>query len=258
MTTPSLLPLVLAALALLGARRPDGYEPPKVHQTVEARFPAALLDHPRIHDGEATVMILVDASGLIADSLVTRYTHPLFGKEALETAHRWRFEPARLRGEPVGVRMQLNFSFERGRRVVNVADPEAFEAHLRNRVEGPYQGDVRRVRLARELDEPLVVVDQVHPMPPGPLGARRASGHAVVEFYVDEQGRPRLPVVVAADDDAFGRSALEAIAQWRFSVPRAGGWPVMVLARQRFDFTETASGPSAAAGASAAELENRP
>jgi TonB family protein len=252
---PRLFCSILGALALLGASRPAGYERPKVHRTVEPQFPPKLLENPRINEGEATVVLLVDASGLIADSLVTRYTHPLFGKEALETVHQWRFEPGRLHGAPVGVRMEMVFTFARGRRVVNVVDPEAVSEHLLGRVEGLLQAEVRRVCPARELDEPIQVVDFVQPLPPEQLGARRRSGRALVEFYVDEEGRPRLPVVVESDDEAFGRSALEAIGQWRFTVPRSGGWPVLVVARQRFDFRASASGPTATGAAPAAGPE---
>jgi TonB family protein len=223
-----------------------------VHRTVEPQFPLTLLNNPRINEGEATVVLLVDATGLITDSLVTRYTHPLFGKEALETAHKWRFEPGRLHGTPIGVRMEMVFSFARGRRVVNIVDPEAISAHLLGRVEGMYQADVRRVCPARELDEPIKVVDFVQPLAPEQLGAQRRSGRVLVEFYVDQEGRPRLPVIVETDDEAFGRSALEAISHWRFSVPRSGGWPVLVVARQRFDFKPSASDPSAAAAEPAA------
>lgn len=247
-----ILSVVLAGLFLLGAGRPPGYDRPRIHRTVEPQFPHQLLGDPRVNDGEATVVLLLDARGMISDSLVTRYTHPLFGKEALETVHQWRFEPARLGGEPVGVRMELVFSFARGRRVVNIVDPEAVAAHLLGRVEGMLRSEVRRVCRASELDEPIRVVDFVQPMPPERLGARRQAGRALVEFYVDQEGRPRLPVVVEADDDAFGQSAIEAIGHWRFSIPRSGGWPVLVLARQAFEFRASESAPpAAAAGAEA-------
>ncbi|MDB6128188.1 MAG: transport protein TonB, partial [Verrucomicrobia bacterium] len=49
-------------------------------------------------------------------------------------------------------------------------------------------------------------------------------------------GRARLPRIVSATDPAFGWSALQAIAEWRFVPPRRGGKEEIVRARIPFDF----------------------
>ena len=62
------------------------------------------------------------------------------------------------------------------------------------------------------------------------------EGQVVLDFYIDEQGRPRMPVVTHSDDDALNLAAVEALSHWRFVPPTRNGVPVMVRAKQSFRF----------------------
>ena len=83
------------------------------------------------------------------------------------------------------------------------------------------------------LPKPLV---RVAPRNPAPLTEPSLTGRVRLEFYIDEEGNVRMPVVVTADDERLGWAAIGAVAKWRFEVPRRGGYPVLVRAQQDFFF----------------------
>jgi TonB family protein len=59
---------------------------------------------------------------------------------------------------------------------------------------------------------------------------------ALVELLIDEEGNPRLSRVVSASEPAFGYSAAEAAALWRFSPPTSKGKAVVTRVRVPFVF----------------------
>ena len=66
--------------------------------------------------------------------------------------------------------------------------------------------------------------------------ANAIEGAIVVEFYIDETGRPRMPVAVAPSDSFLAAAAVFAIKQWRFAPPKHRGQPVLAHAMQTFVF----------------------
>lgn len=89
---------------------------------------------------------------------------------------------------------------------------------------------------APKLDRPLVVLRQVNPM--YSLGAKQqgVAGRVRVKFYVDEQGGVRLPTVTADAHPYLSAAAVQALLNWKFSIPTRNGRPVLVAATQDFDF----------------------
>lgn len=233
-----LLPLVggLATLVLAdeGKRvRQRAFEPLRIVRTVQPTYPERLA--ARFLDrGEARVMIMVDAEGRLADWIVTGYTHALFAKEALDALRQWRFEAARFHGRPIGVRTELRFIFRNsgGVRIV----PSDLEMRLRVRDIRQKEVFWQRVCLAHELDQPLDVIVEVAPMPPDRLGAVAREGKVVVEYFIDPDGRVRMPLVLSSDDEAFTKSVLLAITEWRYATPTRDGQPVLARVAREFNF----------------------
>lgn len=64
-------------------------------------------------EGWVELEFVVSIDGQVADVLVSR-SHPgtVFAAAAVEAVTRWRFEPARRRGEPVAVRVHLPLAFK--------------------------------------------------------------------------------------------------------------------------------------------------
>lgn len=219
---------------------PQGFQPIRIVQTLEPRFPV-ILQATNIRQGEARVIFNIDAEGRLADLMVASYTHRAFADEAVQALRAWRYEPARQYGEPIGVRSEMVFTFEaRGKVVTNMAidTVSAFTSML----ETENQSHTFRVVDPVEIDGPVLAIRSIRPAHPAhPQGANRTdlgNGRVVIDFYIDEEGRPRMPVVIHSDDSAFSTAAVSSLLQWRYSTPTRNGRPVSVRAHQRFEFTK--------------------
>jgi len=207
--------------------------PVRIEQTVESQFPVSLTFTP-ITSGEARVMINIDADGKLADMLVTGYSHPAFAEEATSLLKYWRYSPAIVDGEPVGSRLELIIQFGSRGRVITLTAMESAAALTR----GIFPDELtKRVCSARELDRPIELLHVETPFHPGKIQhAEQPSGSALVDFYVDEKGIARMPVVLETTNRSYAQAAVGALGQWRFSAPTKAGKPVAVRVQQRFVF----------------------
>ena len=235
--------LFAAALVLISAglsRDASGAEiwndrPLRIVQTAPASFPPSLAAEG-VTEGEVWAVLHVDAAGRLVDYLVTAHTRPEFA-HALEAVVRdWDFEPARQRGEPVGSRIEAVFAFQARGMVVSLT-PIDTATVATNRL-------VRREATTLlcppgELDEPVRAVHVVQPsLPRDAVPLRSGRPTAAVDFYIDREGRVRMPVAVRATHELYAMAAVEALLQWRFLPPLRRGQPVMVRATQVFSFPE--------------------
>lgn len=208
--------------------------PPAIIQTTEAQFPAALAQAP-VSRGAAEVMINIDADGRLADLLVTGYTREEFADEAVRTLRACRFEPARRDRQPVGVRLQVKFDFSARGKVASLTVFDTIEARM---------DSLRPARMtellcrAAELDRPPVPVSSVAPRHPGTLPGSQEDATVVLDYLIDETGRPRMPIVLEATRDGYAVQAVDALSQWQFAPPTRGGQPVAVRVQQRFVFKQ--------------------
>ncbi|MBM3856010.1 MAG: TonB family protein, partial [Verrucomicrobia bacterium] len=147
----------------------------------------------------------------------------------------WQFKPAREGGEPIGARTEVVFNFEARGSVLSLTAGNISAALTR----WVAPDVVNLVCRPIDLDQPLAAVHTVRPPHPGPaLRPAQPTGSAVIDFYVDAEGRPRMPVLAGATHAAFGAAALDALAQWRFSPPTRAGQPAVVRVRQTFLFSD--------------------
>jgi len=183
--------------------------------------------------GDAKIAIDVDQNGHLTDWLITGFSRKEFADSALAALKRWRFEPPSLKGVPWASVQELHFDFSRTGVVVNVTAFEGLGNAMDELTKARY---VYRTNTLRELDRiptPLKVVSPVAP----PLGANQAKVTVAVDFYIDELGHVRLPSVARDQaNDLFAAGALDAVRQWLFEPPTISGRPVLVLARQDFNF----------------------
>ncbi|HYP16690.1 MAG TPA: TonB family protein [Opitutus sp.] len=207
--------------------------PLQIHQTTDARFPPNLVPLA-ITRGEAWIMITVDREGRLSDAMAIRYTHRAFAHEALTALKKWRYEPARLNGEPIAVRTEVQFSFHAEGVVISLDSMLSLE-QLASFDERPSY--VTELCLPRELDRLPTPVRSVSPGHPGrAANAPIPGGRAVIEFIIDQKGQPRMPVLVSSPHPQFSNEAAAALAQWLFTPPTREGRPVAVKVRQEFVF----------------------
>jgi TonB family protein len=239
--TPRLKTLVLVLAAACGPWTPaagaaePGTQPIRVLQTTGLKFPVTS-DTFTLSKGQAQVLINVDADGKLVDWLVLSYTQSAFADAAVRALQQWRFEPARVDGRPVGARQALTFDFQATGNVVSTLSVEMYD----NFVSSIFGQTVHwQVCPPHELDEPLQALKTVRPKFAGAAWQGGSpGGRVVLDFYVDQSGRPRMPVVVSTNEKLFAAAAVDALRDWRFSIPRCGGRPVAVRVEQAFVFAD--------------------
>ncbi|MBS0662224.1 MAG: energy transducer TonB [Verrucomicrobia bacterium] len=233
MKTTGLLALGVVTGALLCFAGSDAapattLTPFRIEPTFELKFPPALL-LDAVTQGDVWVLVSVSAEGKLTDSLVTRYTHRALADEAQSALGKWRYEPARRDGQPINACAEVHFHFAATGAVVSL-NPMSTVASLTAFVRDvPYITTLCR---PDELDRPPAAIHTVNP----PTPSAGPGGRVVIDFVIDEKGRPRLPVLVSTTDQRFVAPSAEALAQWRFAPPTRRGQPVAVPARQEFVF----------------------
>lgn len=229
-TRPCFSVVLFAALA---AALTAQTTPLRIEQTVEAQFPHVLtLTH--LTSGEARVVVNIDPDGKLVDWLVTGYTHKAFADEAVSVLRQWRYVAPTEGGQPIGIRTELRFEFEATGRVVSLMAIETPEVLLKQMGIGPRL--ITHVCNLQELDRPIAPVNPASPAYPGQAGVRADARSVMIDFYVDEKGQPRMPVVVSSAHDVLAQAAVGALNQWRFTAPTRAGRPVAVRVRQEFIF----------------------
>lgn len=223
--------LPCAAGAEPDRRTPDQFRALRAHQTVQPTFPRTLIDRGVVH-GFARVVIDVDATGRLADWLVVGYSRREFSESAVAAVREWTFDPMIANGQPVPSQVLLAFNFEAKGVVISIsADTPAIELMAPSLFEKNYGPCTMR-----DLDgipEPRATLKAPYP---AELHKRGVQGTVVVEFYIDESGVVRMPAVVSADFPELGDLAIEAVRSWSFAPPTRRGAPVLVHARQKFNF----------------------
>ena len=229
----SLFSLGVLALTLTAGAAED-YVPMKIIQTVPVT-PSRRATDFGISRGEVIISLQIDEQGKLSDYLVTAYSHPLLAESAVQAVKKWSYEPAWIRGHPHSATVDLTFEFEsRGLVVVDMTINSYVEMQAIALRPGAY---AYRAHKMRDLDRIPNLVKVIQPL--YDVGSVKTPTKVTVQFYIDEEGRVRLPAVSRAMNEAnepLAASALQAVSQWRFEPPLAKGSPVLVAASQEFNF----------------------
>lgn len=204
----------------------------KIIQTEEPQFPLTLRTS-QVMTGEATVAINIDNNGKLVECLVTGYSRKEFADAAVDALRRWEYEPARLNGESWPSVQEVHFDFTRTGVVVDMTALDAFGARIDMLIQARY---AYRAFNLRELDRIPTPIEVVSPAAPAlEPGERKRT--VLVDFYIDEEGRVRMPAVKrTVANDQYAANAMAAIKRWHFEPPLVKGRPVLVHAQQQFNF----------------------
>jgi TonB family protein len=240
MNTPRLLLLPVAlfcgSLTAVAQFAPPVYEPMKLIQTESPVFPHQALVLG-LRNGEVRMAIQVDADGALTDYVVTAYSHPAFADAAVAAIKKWKYVPARIHGLTRSATADLNFKFEAEGVVVVDLTVLTISELIHYRMV-PNAMAYSACTLG-QLDRTPTPIKIVRPDYPEALARTSHGGHVVVEFYIDEQGRVRLPSVDRQTIEANGElaaAAVTAVEQWQFEPPTMNGKPVLTLAQQDIAF----------------------
>ncbi|MBI2812914.1 MAG: TonB family protein [Opitutae bacterium] len=223
---------LLAPLALLGDLNEASVSQLRLTRYTEPVFPTSARMEG-IPDGLVTLAISRDAAGVPGDILVIDTTDRRFTEAALEAARSWRFAPAIPGTEPAAELVRIGF---RATGVVYIAAHSQSKAGLlADQVAQKLREPVRIPEL-QSLPSAPKAIHQPMPAYPAALTGKGVEGRAEVRFFVDEEGRVRLPQVVAATKPEFAAAALAAVAQWRYEPPRVGSRRLVVAENWSFKF----------------------
>ena len=218
--------------AVASAPAPDNV-PCKIIEKAPPRFPARMLKEGAAH-GIVKMLLHVSSTGELTDTLVTAYTRKPFADEALRAVEKWKFIPARAKGEAIDTIINLSFQFE----VKEVLVVEKFSPDLQplEHFEG-FDYHACNVQNIDRVPTPLNIVEPSYPQAWMKQGI---AGNVIVDFFIDETGKTRFPTAVPETNELLAGIAVAAVKQWRFIPPTAKGKPVLVRARQVFTFEQDA------------------
>jgi outer membrane biosynthesis protein TonB len=209
--------------------------PLRIVQTGQANFPVTLAAEG-VNEGEVRVVLNVDSGGRLIDYLVTGYTRRELADEWVAQVGGWSFEPARNRGEPVDTRGEVVFMFQARGMVISLTPMDTVAASTSRVISPSFTSVLCR---PSELDEPVRALSVVEPQHPGHrVSPPPNQPRVLIDFYIDPEGRPRMPVVLRAPHELYAGAAVAALIQWRFNPPSSRGRPVIVRATQWFAFAE--------------------
>lgn len=235
-----LVPFLLATSAfLLGtpalqAELPQYDRPPELLENKLPMFPTRL-QLEGILQGEVETLVDIDAQGRVVDVLYLGATHRYFVDAVDRVIHDWRFSPALREGEPAPTTKSLTIEFKLGELVNASFGPSIAFADLEAVV--PNRGVEAYIAKMSELDRIPTPRSIVRPGIFAEIPEDERTGRAVFQFFIDEQGAVRIPVLTEVEGDLrLAEAALIALEQWQFEPPRVHGRPVITHARQEFLF----------------------
>lgn len=222
-------------LALLGALNEDRINDLQLLNYTEPAFPTSARAEG-IPDGIVTLAISRDVAGVPGDILVIDTTDPRFAEAAVEAVRQWRFTstaPDRTL-PPVLVRIGFRLSGV----IYLTAQNKSKVGLLGDTVARKLREPVRIPEL-QSLNVTSKAINQPMPAYPAALAGKGVKGTANVRFYVDQDGRVRLPQVSEATAPEFADAALAAVALWRYEPPRKGARHIVAAENWAFSFGAT-------------------
>lgn len=200
---------------------------PKPLGIVQPVYPYALLRDDQ--KGRATAVFIVGPAGDVLQVKIVEATTPECGLALAAAVETFKFNPAFKDGHPTQAVLKIDQKFDTHSSSGLVTDDDL--ALLRRERKKP-----ESVMGIDKLDAPLMPLSRRPPGFPLALRGKTDQGQARIEVLVDEEGHARLPRIAGASDPAFGYAAVQAVSQWLFAPPKAGGKAVVVRVVVPFEF----------------------
>lgn len=190
--------------------------------------------------GTVTVAIGRDAEGYVTDTFVLQSDNSRLSQSVIKAVEQWRFaRPSNrpLPGQEIVPVIRFLFS-AKGVAIVSAATGTLTGDRELPRADAPLV-----MPSFADLDAPPKPVHQDMPRLSGSLADRvPEGGTATIKFFVDEDGRVRVPVILECTAPELGQAAVNAVDQWRFEAPKISGRPTIVRETISLTFTPTKKG----------------
>lgn len=238
-TLRSTILLATAALALITTAQASDAMPAELSKSIrleryfEPIFPLQLRN-TSVTEGYAQVQLLVAADGSLLETFISAYSHPEFCDSATQAIRGWVFRPVDAsEANKLPQRYNLRFNFRHEGMIIVSGDfQETVNAFLKTK---RLDRSVSPCKL-RDLDNIPEALNLIVPTYPTELKKQKVEGAVSVSFFIDEDGRVRVPNVDTSTRPEFATAALEAVSKWTFVPPQRKGQATRVLAVQDFNF----------------------
>jgi hypothetical protein len=242
--------LSVRSIAVLLAASAFGANEPQAKLAGQANYRVAALDphEPELSivypgaaatrgivEGEAVVSVAINARGEATDFLITSHTDKAFGLALLDHVKPLKFQAARFAGTAVPGRTDIGYRFINRSGGLGLT---TFDA-ARRQSEGNKEAKISYTAvLEKELDLPLEFTDLALPkLPAGyPEPTDNKPVKVFVTFYIDEEGKVRLPNVESAAAPELIPGAIKAVGMWTFKPAMVKGKPALVYAGRPVSF----------------------
>ena len=213
--------------------------------TAEPIFPVTL-SMQGVEKGSATLLLVIDKSGQLTDHLLIEASHPYFGAAVTKVLPSWDFSSFTIDGQSVNSVRRLEVEFESSGSIISLTPSLALEALM------PGVGRLNQKRQAysvsslRELDQLPTPTKVVEPYLYRSEGEKNHGLRVVFHFFIDQEGRVRIPIAdesaLAEVDELLLEAVHKALVQWEFTPPTINGKPVVVRAAQPFEIFKNSGG----------------
>jgi len=175
--------------------------------------------------GTAHVAMVVTVTGAVVEARAVEATHPAFGDAAVTVMSQARFEPAKLAGRPVAVRLRVPVAFALDGHAPVPGVPRFVPQARRAEPAAAGQGIVDVGALDRQpaLRNAPEVQRVLQAGYPPALRDSGVTGLATVAFVVGTDGATRDVRLVSASREEFGEPALSAVRAMRFTPGELAG-----------------------------------
>lgn len=217
-------------LSAVETAAPAGNRHLEIIQTEPLLYPLNMKEDG-VRTGTVKMILHVGADGRLVDYLLTAYTRKPFAETVERVIPKWKFEPEYVDGAPVASVFELSFDFRvDGLMVVQKRITDMFRG---DSPDDHFDFQARSLKSLDAIPTPLHVVNPAYPKEWADQGIK---GVVMVDFYIDETGKVRMPAALAGADPRLAGLAVDAVEQWQFSPPTCKGRPALVHVQQRFDF----------------------
>lgn len=208
---------------------PGDYQPPQLVRPVSLRIPVELRHLSHAWEN-AMLKIRIGPEGEVADWIPLYLPHrkllPAVGR-ALEGAE---FTPPLVEGEPAMVDVSATLP------LWNVGQFEVLSVSVAEHLESRMASltlPANHLVLGKpgELDAPLAIIERGKVYSAVDEGGNELSWRVTLEFYVDPQGKVRMPRPLEEVDPLIAEVAMRTVRGFRFSPPEENGRPTVVKAQ---------------------------
>lgn len=204
----------------------------------QPRFPESLKSLGYTQ-GHVTMLLELHFDGELRDWIVTSANHKGFAEAIERVIEDWEFAPPKRKGKPVSLVIPIEVNFRSSGDVVSF-DATSGLNHVMGIRNGFNSFDSIKIAEVDKLDHFPEPVHVVHPKVPRFLLRKSNDSYGVFKFFIDTEGRVRLPHVDHTRggqvDVRLLEAAQDALEEWQFAPPTVKGRKVVVEVKQPFHF----------------------